>query len=114
MPTLVLEVVTQRTNTYEGKHGTVTQQIASLVDKSKDAHRLTHTVDLVLPEGVEAYAPLRDRRLTVGVTGLAEWMGAIRVTGEIVEIDGKPVKFSANGESKNGKADSVATESAKK
>lgn len=106
MPKLTFEVVSQRANDYEGKSGPVHQEICGLADKSPGSYRLGHMVEWLIPEKhMDLSGQLADRKVVLGVQRVVEWQGAIRVEGELLELDGKPV---------NGTTEAAATAPVKK
>lgn len=79
--------VEQRSDSYTGKRGPVTQQILTLMDLSPQ-HRLLSTLDFVLrPEEVEQLkgASLRDQHVEVAITGLELGFGnRIKARGHLL------------------------------
>lgn len=90
-------VISDLADGYRSKNGSeVSTQVLTIVDQDRSGHRLKQTVDIQLVgEEKEKFAGrLIDKRIEVSVTEIQVFGGRIRIRGNIINVDGKPV----NGE----------------
>lgn len=88
-------VISDVPDSYTSKKGTIVDtQILTIVDQDRSGHRLVQSVDFVISgEEKKLYAgKLQDKRIDLSVREISFFGGRPRLRGEIVGIDGKPVK----------------------
>jgi len=95
------EIISFGIDSYQGKRGQVNLPMLTLLDRSTGV-RLKNTVDFMLEETQAAKLPshesskLQGKPVLVGINDVsAGFGGRMRVKGELLEFDGKPL--GANG-----------------
>lgn len=91
------EIIELGRESYQGKRGQVNLPILTLLDRTAGV-RLKNTVDMVLTEEQSAKLPTHESAKLVGVSvevGINEisagFAGRMRVRGEVLSINGKPL-----------------------
>lgn len=94
MARITVEVIAESVNEFDTKKGPVKEQILSCIDRSPDLPRIKHAFDYVMSAGEASVysAKLIDKRIVIGFESFGEDIrGTPRVTGRILEADGKKV-----------------------
>lgn len=91
------EIIELGKESYQGKRGQVTLPVLTLLDRT-DGPRLKNTVDMILSEEQSAKLPthesakLAGQSVIVGITDIsAGFAGRMRVKGDLIQLNGKPV-----------------------
>lgn len=91
------EIIELGKESYQGKRGQVNLPVLVLLDRSEGV-RLKNTVDMILSEEQSAKLPthesakLAGQTVVVGINEIAAgFAGRMRIRGELLQVNGKPL-----------------------